>query len=53
MDSRVEALSLVTSGGKRNGAHSYSSDMSVSQPAGNPLRRGADPFFTAHPKRAR
>ena len=39
MDSRVEALSLVTSGGRRNGAHSYSSDISVSQPAGNRPRR--------------
>ena len=41
MDSRVEALSLVTSGGRRNGAHSYSSDISVSQPAGNRPCRAA------------
>ena len=41
MDSRVDALSLVTSGGRRNGTHSYSSDISVSQPAGSRLRRGA------------
>ena len=34
MDSRVEALIRVTSGGKRKGAHSYSSDSSVSQPTG-------------------
>ena len=41
MDNRVEALSLVTSGGRRNGAHSYSSDNSVSQPAGSRPFRAA------------
>ena len=41
MDNRVEALSLVTSGGRRNGAHSYSSDNSVSQPVGSLPRRAA------------
>lgn len=38
MDSRVDALTLVTSGGRRNGAHSYSSDISESQPVGNQVR---------------
>jgi hypothetical protein len=48
MDSRVDALSLVTSGGSRNGTHSYSSDISVSQPAGSRLRRGAVNGYPPH-----
>jgi hypothetical protein len=49
MDNRVDALIRVTSGGSRNGTHSYSSDISVSQPAGNRLRRGA---VNGYPPRA-
>jgi hypothetical protein len=50
MDNRVDALTRVTSGGRRSGAHSYSSDISVSQPAGRRLRRAA---VNACPPRAR
>ena len=34
MDSRVDALMRVRSGGSRSGTHSYSSDRSASQPGG-------------------
>ena len=53
MDSRVDALSRVTSGGSRNGIHSYSSDMSATQPAGSRLHRGAGRLVTGRPPRAR
>ncbi|CFS08523.1 Uncharacterised protein [Mycobacterium tuberculosis] len=49
----MDALTLVTSGGRRNGAHSYSSDISESQPVGNQVRRAAGRLLIGCPPRVR